>query len=183
MRPLLLDLTDLRYSERAEGDLEGDDALLRPGDLLFTRYNGNPRYVGACAIVPPNAGPLTYPDKLIRVRVNREFAVPDFVALACSFGYGRKQIHSKVKTTSGQAGISGTDLKRIMVSLPSVDEQVNTAERIWDQLDRMDSVAESLELARGRAASLRRGLLTAAFSGRLTGRTSDMEIVEEIAGV
>jgi len=66
VRPLSLDLGDLRYSERDELDLQREDSLLAPGDLLFTRYNGNPRFVGACAVVPENAGPLTYPDKLAR---------------------------------------------------------------------------------------------------------------------
>jgi hypothetical protein len=50
-------------------DLLQADALLTPGDLLFTRYNGKLRFVGACAVVPPDAQSLMYPDQFIRVRV------------------------------------------------------------------------------------------------------------------
>jgi type I restriction enzyme S subunit len=183
VRPLSLDLTDLRYSERDRDDLAVNDALLDGGDLLFTRYNGNPRFVGACAMVPQDVGDLTYPDKLIRVKIDRSAAEPGFVALACSFGEGRRQIQSKVKTTSGQAGISGTDLKRIAIRLPDLPAQAEVMERIQEALDHANRIAVATDAARRRGTLLRRALLDAAFSGRLTGRAVDMELVEELAGV
>jgi type I restriction enzyme S subunit len=183
VRPLLLDLTDLRYSERDRHDLAAKAALLDGGDLLFTRYNGNPRFVGACAMVPYGVGDLTYPDKLIRVKVDRNIAEPGFVALACSFGEGRRQIQSKVKTTSGQAGVSGTDLKQVAIRLPDLSVQAEVIKRVQEALDHADRIAAAMDAARRRSASLRRALLDAAFTGRLTGRASDMDLVEELAGV
>ncbi|MEU8296491.1 restriction endonuclease subunit S [Micromonospora sp. NPDC048909] len=183
VRPLLLDLTDLRYSERDRHDLATKDALLNGGDLLFTRYNGNPRFVGACAMVPYGVSDLTYPDKLIRVQVDRNIAEPGFVALACSFGEGRRQIQSKVKTTSGQAGVSGTDLKRIAIRIPDLPVQGEVMKRVQEALDHADRIAAATDAARRRSASLRRALLDAAFSGRLTGRASDINLDEELAGV
>jgi type I restriction enzyme, S subunit len=183
VRPLALDLSDLRYSERDSESLAADDSLLDPGDLLFTRYNGNPRFVGACAVVPGEVGALTYPDKLIRVVVNRDVAVPDFVALACSVGPGREQIQQRVKTTSGQAGISGRDLRRVEVRVPSLAAQEAMVRRVHAELDLANRLVDELAILARRAGTLRRALLQSAFTGRLTGSSSDIEIVEEMAGV
>jgi type I restriction enzyme S subunit len=183
VRPLSLDLTDLRYSERGVRDLASDDALLAGGDLLFTRYNGNPRFVGACAVVPHDVGDLTYPDKLIRVQIRTELADPAFIALACSFGDGRQQIQSKVKTTSGQSGISGADLKRVSIRLPPLQAQLQVLDCVREQLSRAFRTQDSVNKAKGRSAGLRRALLEAAFTGRLTGRARDLDRVEEMAGV
>ena len=72
-------------------------------------------------------------------------------------------------------------VRSISIPVPTL----GTANRL---LTRLDMVLQSigptrreLEHERGRAAALRRGLLEAAFTGRLTGRDSDMEVVEELA--
>lgn len=167
VRPLRLDLTDLRYSAMEEKCVTEDGYLLTKGDLLFTRYNGNPAYVGACAVVPGDIGSLTYPDKLIRVQLRRDIADPDFVAMACTGGPARRVIHAAVKTTAGQAGIAGKDLKKVPVWLPPLDEQRARvrAYRNWETLiARLEA-----EVAKGerRSEKLRRSLLTEAFAGLL----------------
>lgn len=169
VRSLALDLSDLRYSERSEDDLRDADGLALPGDLLFTRYNGNPRFVGACAVVPPDAPTLTYPDKLIRVRIAGASALPTFVALACSVGDTRAQIQACVRTTAGQAGISGRDLKSVTLRLPAADVQETVVAAARESGSASIRLTRDVEAARRRAAALRRSLLAAAFSGRLTG--------------
>ncbi|MEV5887377.1 restriction endonuclease subunit S [Streptomyces sp. NPDC052020] len=167
VRPLRLDLTDLRYSAVEEQRVAKDGYLLAQGDLLFTRYNGNPDYVGACAVVPGDTGPLTYPDKLIRVQLRRDVADPDFVAMACTGGTARQVIAAAVKTTAGQAGIAGKDLKKVPISLPSLDEQRKRV-RVYRQWETVIARLEA-EAAKGarRAEQLRRSLLAEAFTGRL----------------
>ncbi|SHT53380.1 restriction endonuclease S subunits-like protein [Mycobacteroides abscessus subsp. abscessus] len=167
VRPMSLDLTDLRFSERTEADLLSADALVTAGDLLFTRYNGNPRYVGACVSVPSDAPILTYPDKLIRVRVTDNHVLPAFVALACSVGSARAQIQASVRTTAGQAGISGRDLKSVTLCLPDLDSQHTAVAAYKDARDATVRLSHELETARHRGAALRRSLLAAAFAGRL----------------
>ncbi len=167
VRPLRLDLSDVRYSARTEEELERADALLTPGDIVFTRYNGNPQFVGACAVVPPAVGPLTYPDKLIRVRVV-DHVDPHFLALACSVGEGRRQIQAAVKTTSGQAGISGKDLRGVSVALPDLQAQqraVATVERVSGYLPALD---QKLHMSARRGDALKWSLLTTTFQGRLS---------------
>lgn len=168
VRPLSLDLGDLRYSERSEEDLLEANGLVLPGDLLFTRYNGNPRFVGACAVVPADAPSLTYPDKLIRARVTDGSILPDFVALACSVGEGRAQIQAAVRTTAGQAGISGRDLKAVVIRVPDLGVQGLAVRTAADAADSARQLLSEVERTQRRSDSLRRSLLDAAFSGRLT---------------
>lgn len=186
IRPLLLDLSDLRYSAMPESEINAMGGLLRAGDLLFTRYNGNPKFVGACAVVTDALLPLTYPDKLIRVRPDTERVVPEFLSVACSVGSARAQIQAAVKTTSGQAGISGRDLKAVEVLLPSLQDQARIARMSVEVASDSGRLARSVDETRMRSAALRRSLLAAVFSGRLTRAASDVSdaaLIEELAGV
>jgi type I restriction enzyme S subunit len=180
VRSLALDLSDLRYSERSLDDLRDADGLALPGDLLFTRYNGNPRFVGACAVVPTDAPTLTYPDKLIRVRVSETKALPSFVALACSVGETRARIQASVRTTAGQAGISGRDLKSVTLRLPAVEVQETVVAAAREAGSASARLGLEVATARRRRAALRRSLLAAAFSGRLTDNGSDLTVAEEV---
>lgn len=182
VRSLSLDLSDLRYSERTEEDLREADGLAQPDDLLFTRYNGNPRFVGACAAVPEDAPVLTYPDKLIRVRVTDHAALSEFVALVCSVGAARAEIQASVRTTAGQAGIAGRDLKNVTLRLPDLEAQRAAISAASESGIAATRLSNDLHAAHRRSAAMRRSLLAAAFSGRLTGATSDLSEAEEMMG-
>jgi hypothetical protein len=60
VRPLRVRLDDVRYYPEAVPEI----ALLRDGDLLFTRYNGNPDFVAVCGVVRGLKRDTAYPDKL-----------------------------------------------------------------------------------------------------------------------
>ena len=98
VRPLQLDVDDVRYAP-----LDAPDYLVSEGDLLFTRYSGNPDLVGACAVVPRLPRPTLHPDKLIRVVVDRDKVEPAFIQIACATGRSRDEIRTRRKTTAGQS--------------------------------------------------------------------------------
>ncbi|WP_422735990.1 restriction endonuclease subunit S [Micromonospora sp. WMMD729] len=180
VRPLLLDRSDLRYTGLSADELGAINQLVREGDLLFTRYNGSRDYVGACAVVPPAVGELTYPDKLIRVVLDRSRACPEYVAMACSVGRGRRQIEAMIKTTAGQAGISNRDLKLVELSLPSVEEQAERVARYKLVDAELKRVEESLTQLVQRDAWLRNSLLSEAFNGRLGAQDFNDEPASEL---
>jgi type I restriction enzyme, S subunit len=167
VRSLNLDLSDLRYSAQSLERVQREGYLLGGGDLLFTRYNGNPEYVGVCAVVPQDLEPLTYPDKLIRVSPDRALVDPVYLAMACSAGVSRQAIRSAVKTTAGQAGISGGEIKRILLYLPDLNDQRRRAAEFQEHDDAMRHVEEDVKAIAKRGDYLRRSLLTEAFAGRL----------------
>ncbi len=139
IRPMEVDLNDVRYLSGAPADYE--PFLVEAGDVLFTRYNGNREYVGVCACIPTDIAPTVYPDKLIRVRVSIAKIVPQFLTIVASIGRTREYIKSKVRTTAGQSGISGGDLKSLPLDIPSVSEQ----HRIVAEVDRLFSLVVGIE--------------------------------------
>lgn len=159
VRPLRLDLSDLRYSGRTVEELQSADHLVLPGDLLFTRYNGNRELVGACTAVPDSAPALTYPDKLIRVRVNRGIVDPRYVAYSFAWDATRDLVRAHVKTTAGQAGIAGGELKKISIPIPSLAEQRRIVMALEEQLSRLEAAQKSLQMAVSRLRNFKRSLL------------------------
>lgn len=57
-----------------------DDYLVKDGDILFVRSNGNPELVGRSVIVPPTMEPITFSGFTIRARIEDERALPLFYA-------------------------------------------------------------------------------------------------------
>ncbi len=165
VRPLSLDVQDVRYAPISEE--ECSDYLLNEGDLLFTRYSGNPEYVGACARVPLLPRPTLHPDKLIRVVVDRTKVDPAFVELACAAGITREQIRARRKTTAGQVGIAGGQLKSVPIPLPPLHEQQRIVTEVEQQLSLIDAMRKAVEVAKRRSAALHRSVLERAFQGEL----------------
>lgn len=165
VRPMELDTNDVRYLSGAPSDYE--PFLVRADDVLFTRYNGSRDYVGVCVRVPANLPPTVYPDKLIRVRVPSTILLPAFLVIQASTGQAREYLESKIRTTAGQSGISGSDLKSLPLDIPGTEEQ----QKIVAEVDRRLSVIEELEASVDanltRADRLRQSILSFAFAGRL----------------
>jgi restriction endonuclease S subunit len=175
VRSMKLDVSDVRYTGMTVDQLLASKNLLAPGDLLFTRYNGNPNYVGVCAVVPDRVDALTHPDKLIRVTVDSSAAVPEYVALSCSFGPIREKIRSLLKTTAGQVGISGRELKTLRIDLPTLEEQILAVARYGELRVRVESLRSALDQISQSCNELQRSVIIAALTGNLPLRRIDDE--------
>ena len=57
----------------------GDEYLVKSGDILFVRSNGNPDLVGRSLFVPPPREPTTFSGFTIRCRIEDERALPIFL--------------------------------------------------------------------------------------------------------
>ena len=71
-----------------------------------------------------------------------------------------------------QQNISQTVLKAWPIPLPPIDEQEKVVEILEEQLSRLDAALASVRSVRKKAAQFRRSLLSAAFSGSLSGHES-----------
>jgi type I restriction enzyme S subunit len=140
-----------------------EESRVEPGDVLFTRYNGSRNLVGVCAVVPLEIPPTIHPDKLIRVRVPNEILAANMLAVLASSGAGRAHVESRIRTTAGQSGISGSDLKSLPLTIPPRDVQ----ETILLEMARRLSVVDQLnaEITNGalRLTRLRNSILMKAF--------------------
>ncbi|WP_079024306.1 restriction endonuclease subunit S [Streptomyces scabiei] len=155
VRPMALSTEDLRYTGMSIAEVQAKDGLAHPGDLLFTRYNGNPALVGACARVPDGTFPVAYPDKLIRVSISNSVANSRFLCYAWAWSETQQQVRAHVKTTAGQAGISGASLKSIRLPIPPLVEQERIVNALEDHLSRLDAAEVLVERCSIRLRRLR----------------------------
>ena len=165
VRPLSVNLSEIRYL-KANVD-EYVDYVLSQGDLLFTRYNGNPELVGVCGVVPSLSSRLVHPDKLIRCKLTTGTVVSGFVAIMANVGASREYLSKRVRTTAGQAGVSGSDLKGMPIPLAPKAEQKQIVAEVERRLSLVDALEIMVSANFQRANRLRQAILQRSFSGKL----------------
>ncbi|KTS01747.1 restriction endonuclease subunit S [Pantoea dispersa] len=158
--------SDIRYLECTDVELERHKLI--KDDLLFTRYNGSLEFVGVCGILKkPLYKDLVYPDKLIRARLTKD-ALPKYIEIFFSSPYARSAMMACVKTTSGQKGISGKDIRSQLVNLPSLKEQHEIVRRVEQLFAYADTIEKQVNNALSRVNNLTQSILAKAFRGELT---------------
>lgn len=165
VRPMLLDSTDVRYARQMPTN--ADSARLSVGDLVFTRYSGTRDFVGACAVVGEDSAGLLHPDKLIRVVPNGPLVSAHYLAAFCSSPLGRQWLEAAMKTTAGQTGLAGSDLKRLPVRLAPRQEQERIVSAIEEAFSKLDAGETGLRRVRQLLKRMRDFVLAAAVAGRL----------------
>ena len=112
----------------------------------------------------------------------REDVLPEFVAYALRSPAAQQWLSANAHEVARKT-LNLEDVKRFELPVPPIHEQA----RVVAELDTVFGDVGHARLAVAAVASrvppLRAALLAAAFSGQLTGRSSDMEMVEEMAGV
>ncbi len=169
VRSMRLDVEDVRHLSGVPSEYQ--PFTLSGGDVLFTRYNGSRDYVGVCAEVPATIRQTVYPDKLIRVRVPSDMLLPGFLVIAASTGGARAFIESRIRTTAGQSGISGGDLKALPLRLPPVVEQRRIVAEVNLRLSIVREVEAEVDANLKRAQALRQAVLHSAFATTATRET------------
>jgi type I restriction enzyme S subunit len=111
--------------------------------------------------------PTAHPDKLIRAKVAGELADPRFLQIVLNTGPSRTFIASRVRTTAGQAGISGGDLRATPVPLPPLAEQRRIVAEVERRLSILDETEAIVAANLKRAERLRQAILKRAFEGKL----------------
>lgn len=164
VRAMNLNLDDFRFNNSSFDERD----IIQENDLLFTRYNGSVDLVGVCAYVPELYDTYAYPDKIIRCRpkVCNTFH-SKFLQYYINQGKAREFVRSKIKTTSGQNGISGSDIKKIEIPLPPLAEQQRIVKEIESRLSQATASETYIENALQQAEALRQSILKKAFSGEL----------------
>lgn len=152
--------------------------LLESGDLLFNRTN-SAEHVGKCAVFRDER-PASFASYLIRARFDDE-VLPEWASLVINSPQGRHYVASVVSQQVGQANVNGSKLRSFPLPVPSIEEQTARVRDHEALIATAETARTGLRDARTRSESLRRSLLAAAFSGRLTGRSSDLDLAEEMA--
>jgi type I restriction enzyme M protein len=99
-----------------------DDYLVKAGDILFVRSNGNPDLVGRSIIVPPTTEPTTFSGFTIRGRIEDARALPIFYA----HFFKSRDFAEMIKTVGRGANIrnlSQAILNELKIPLPPLATQ------------------------------------------------------------
>lgn len=152
---------------------------IRQGDLLVSRAN-TADYVGASVLVGPVRPKLLLSDKSLRV-TPKDGVSAEWLWRALQAPSARRQITALATgTKDSMRNISQSSLTQVMISaadcatqsraLKSFESVATTATRLRGEIGAVES----------RQRALRRSLLSAAFSGRLTNSMTELEELESV---
>jgi type I restriction enzyme S subunit len=184
----VLRLTALRdgridLAERKPGAWTADDAsrfLVERGDFLIARGNGSLRLVGRGGLVTDEPDAVAFPDTLIRARPDLTRVHPEFLAQVWNAHGVRRQIKRSARTTAGIYKVNQKDLAEVRVPVPNLADQVRITAAVRESRDVLSQLFLEVDRAIARSSALRRSLLAAVFSGRLTGNAADLSPAEEM---
>ncbi|WP_069803124.1 restriction endonuclease subunit S [Thermogemmatispora onikobensis] len=165
VRPMSVDLSQVRYLSLPPD--EATNFTIENGDLLFTRYNGSLDFLGIVGVVRKCFEAILYPDKIIRAKATLGEPLVSYLEFAINTGISRFHIESRSRTTAGQRGISGSDIKQTPIPLPPLEEQRQIVAEVERRLTIIQQAEEAIERSLKRAERLRQSILKRAFSGQL----------------
>lgn len=107
--------------------------LLEPGDLLFARQSLVRSGAGKCVLFVGDSEPVTFESHIIRTRLDSRRAHSPYYFYWFNSPLGRDAIDAIINQVAA-AGIRGSDLARLPVPVPALDQQREIA-RILGALD------------------------------------------------
>jgi type I restriction enzyme S subunit len=132
---------------------------LAEGDLLFARRSLVFEGAGQCVIVRNLAEPATFESSIVRVRVRRDEADPEFVCQFLRAHRSNAQRRTLIRQVA-VSGVSGADIRELLIALPSLEEQGGVITRLQEAQTRINLELESVAKLRSQKTGLMDDLLT-----------------------
>lgn len=116
-----LSFDDLKYLPESRD--QSDPAATREGDFLVIRTNGNPRYVGAGALVPRLTKTTLFASYLLRLRAKRDVLLPEYLAACWNSPTFAVRLRPFIRSSAGNHNLSSSSILALRVPTPNVAEQ------------------------------------------------------------
>jgi len=172
-----LELDDVHQIELFNGEL--DRLRLHAGDLLVVEGNGSASQIGRAAIWDGSIADSVHQNHLIRVRP-LDGLLPEYLEAVWNSPQNRATLTDVSSSSSGLHTLSVSKLKQLSVPVPRVERQRELVDEVVAVREAQIRLDASIAAAMTRRQALRRALLAAAFSGRLTGAAADLWATEEL---
>jgi type I restriction enzyme S subunit len=172
-----LDLADVHMVELFDGEL--DRLRLRAGDLLVVEGNGSASQIGRAALWDGSIDDCVHQNHLIRVRP-LDGLLPEYLEAVWNSPANRAILTEVSSSSSGLHTLSVSKLKQISIPMPTIERQQELVAAVTKVREARGRLANAISAATARRNALRRSLLAAAFSGRLTGASSGLSDVEDM---
>jgi len=139
-----------------------EDYILKEMDILFNNTNSID-LIGKSTIFKKQEDDITYSNHFTRIRVDIKKLIPEWLLYNLiqlwEKGYFKRICHRHV----GQAGINQTDIKKIKIPIPPLDEQKSIIAIIKNLDEKRDIELEKLH----NLNSLKKGLMQVLLSGKV----------------
>ena len=125
-----------------------DRYTLKKNDLLLVEGNGNPAFLGRCAVWRGQIEGCIHQNHLFAVRAKKDVVDYRFLALQIQSPRGRYYLLAAAKSSSGLATLNSTQLKALPVLLPPLPEQTAIADLFstWDEaIEKTEQLIEAKE--------------------------------------
>ncbi|BCY07288.1 hypothetical protein L3i22_023760 [Actinoplanes sp. L3-i22] len=154
---------------------------LKPGDVLLNE-GGDRDKLARGWIWEGQIDDCIHQNHVFRARVRDDRIDPRLLSWAANT-LGAPWAEHNGKQTTNLASISLSKIRLMPLPIPPRDMQTGLVQQISDQLAGIDRLTKQVTSSLARSEALRKSLLDAAFTGRLTGLACDVDMVEELAGV
>jgi type I restriction enzyme S subunit len=164
-----IDLTDEKRAVDPSVDLSR--SMLVPGDVLIIRTNGSKELIGRSGVVQEHVD-AAFASYLIRYRVDPRKLRAEWLHTMLGSPGLRRKIERLAASSAGQHNLSLGKLDGLQIPAPTLEDQDAALARLAELDAQLGAMRQALNVSLRRSESLRRSLLAAAFSGRLTDTTS-----------
>jgi len=110
-----------------ENDIELKRFELRQGDIVINRVN-SPEYLGKSAIIPELQEPIVFESNMMRLSVDRERILPEFVIAQLQQPAARNHFLANAKHAINQSSINQQDVKSLLMIVPPLAAQAKYVE-------------------------------------------------------
>lgn len=170
---VVLRLADYKNGIRAKGkertilmtEKEQNKYILDKGDILVVRVNGSKEIAGLFTIY--SGENEAYCDHFIRLSLDTNVVLPEYVMYIANEGEGRNYIRHKLVSNAGQNTINQKSLFGLTIPLPSLEEQKEIVSQVESLFSLADTLEEKIEAAKKRVDKLTQSILAKAFKGEL----------------
>ncbi len=153
---------DLREIKKVVVDRQKADRFkLRAGDVLVTE-GGDFDKLGRGYVWQGEIDPCLHQNHIFAIRPKIDHIEPYFLATVIGSTYGRLYFLGCAKKSTNLASINSSELKKMIVPIPSLKEQCAISERVrtWERAER--DVTRLIE----RETALKRGLMQRLLTGK-----------------
>jgi type I restriction enzyme S subunit len=163
-RSLKLDLNKVERVNASQ--IEQKRYAIAPGDLFFCRSSLKREGVGWCCYVEEVNEPAVFECHVMRVRLDTDKALPNFVAHYWRHPAVRDAVISSAKTAT-MTTMNQADLARIAIPLPTINEQHQLAATLSEKLKEALHIESAIQNQLSEINKLPAALLRQAFIGKL----------------
>lgn len=156
---------------------------LRPGDLLLEKSGGGPKTpVGRVGLVREvGEQPIVCANFMQLMRPDPERVIPRYLHLLLTAFHASGRTERMQVASTNIRNIKASEYLQQEIGIVDLPNQRQLLSQVEPLLEQCDALAAVVEQQTARSAALRRAVLAAAFSGRLTGHASDSDVIEETA--